>query len=971
MNFSVLDAKGLYTYNNPLGSQSIPGSMKVADNVNCDQVGITTTRRGFEFYSDQQFTVTDGFITKLFVYQNRLFASYNDGQFAYDDGTGVWTTYGSGFLMLPPTDGFLHQMQAGGNSYFTTSNGIYKLSGLNSNPPYAAGAPAGLDTTTVVSAQIASGFLEGASQCAYSIVWGYTDESNLQIVGAPSAAAYAANTQSAGASNNANVIVNFTVPPFVVDNSTLPWFYQIYRTPNTGSLSVPPGNNYQLVAQVDAVAGDYSLRYVSYEDTVLDSLLGAFLYTADGQPDVGNPYNQPPLALDAAYFNSMAFYANYSTLQNVLFTLVAVGASDGIQVGDTFSIKDSASATTYTYTGALSTAGTSVSGGTPALTATALNFSVNIDGDGAQAIVVDDAGTHTGAAVASAIQVAIRALTANSEFNQDSIDAVTCVYTTVYTITSGAIAGNGQASSVVVTGAGALTLKLGVANGGTETAGTNANNPTTRTFAIYTAGSPAVDIQTTAQNLISVINRDPNNDFYTAQYVSSFSGLPGQMQLFAQNLSQEFFSLTSSRTTAWTPALPTTGVTYASSNVTVQNYLAISQVGKPESVPPSFTLPVGSPNFPIQRIIPVRTALIVIKPQEGVFQVTGTTPTTLTVTTLDTTAFINGSETLAPLNNSGYFFTTQGVMLVNESGCEIMSRNVQGDVLALASHLYPDFPTLAFGLGYQSDNAYILFLQQEPTDDYSTLQYRYNWITQAWTNWDIPCTAAVVNTANDRLYLATPDGFILEERKSFTNQDYADPTTTIGISSIDTDEMTMVLLDSSEVGVGDQISQVDGPTTYTATVTANDVVTNEITVSSTDGFVVGAAQDTAAIDSTITFMPTSCGYPAFVKKFTTWNFEFSNISFDTCTVSFATDFYPNPESVTLEPNLSGEWGTFPWGTNPWGVTQQTLQPIPTYSTKNTSLGHWTNVTLNLKQAFTGFGLCGYTIFFNFLGERSR
>ncbi len=339
------------------------------------------------------------------------------------------------------------------------------------------------------------------------------------------------------------------------------------------------------------------------------------------------------------------------------------------------------------------------------------------------------------------------------------------------------------------------------------------------------------------------------------------------------------------------------------------------------------------------------------------------------MTTLDTTAFINGSETMAALNNSGYFFTTQGVMLVNESGCEIMSRNVQGDILALASHLYPNFQNLAFSVGYQSDNAYIVFLQQNPTDTYSNLQYRYNWITQSWTNWNIPCTAAVVNTANDRLYLATPDGFILEERKTFTNQDYADQTNDITISSIGTG--TFTLADSSNVNVGDQISQVAGPATFTAFVIANNLITNVINVSSTDGFVTGTAQDTASINSTVTFAPTSCGYPAFIKRFTTWNFEFANVAFNKCLASFTTDFYPNPESVSLVPHISGEWGTFPWGFNPWGVTQQTLQPISTYSTKNTSLGHWTNVTLNLQQAFSGFDLAGYTIFFGFLGERSR
>ena len=166
MYFSVLDSRGLYTFANPLGTQSVPGSMSAAMNVNCDQVGITTTRRGFDYYSSQQLPVTNGYITNLFVYENTLYASFNGGQFAQDNGSGTWTTYGSGFKMLPPSGGFLHQMLAGGNSYFTTSNGIYKLSGVNSTPPVQAGAPAALDTQVAVSGKISSGFLNAQSQCA-------------------------------------------------------------------------------------------------------------------------------------------------------------------------------------------------------------------------------------------------------------------------------------------------------------------------------------------------------------------------------------------------------------------------------------------------------------------------------------------------------------------------------------------------------------------------------------------------------------------------------------------------------------------------------------------------------------------------------------------------------------------------------------------------------------------------------------
>ena len=849
MYFSVLDAKGIYSYANNLGTQAPAGAVLVAQNVNCDQIGNYTIRRGFEYYSDQQLTVTYGLIAKLFCYANQLFASYNGGAFAFDNGAGTWTAY-STFTMLPPTGGFLHQMLAGGNAYYTTNNGMYKLSGPATSdavPPIPAGAPVALDTVVTVGSQINSGFLNAQSQCAYEIVWGYTDNENLQIIGAQSYPAFASNTQSAGANNNANTTVVFSIPPFVEQTKQLPWFYQIYRTPNTGSLTVPPGNNFQLVAQGSPASGDYTNNYISYADDTLDSLLGADLYSDDGQPNAGNPYNQPPLALDSAYFNSMAFYANISTLQDVFLTLDSVGATAGIQSGDTITITDSGSGDAYVYTAGAS------------------------------------------------------------------------------------------------------------------------NVPSTRHFAVYSSGTPSVNIQTTAQNLVSVINQDPNNSLFIIQYISGYSGLPGQMQIFAQNLSQGFFSVISSRTTCWAPALPSSGTAYASANVTQQNYLAVSLLAMPESVPPSFLEPIGSPNFPIEKLIPVRTALIVVKPEEGVFMVTGTSPQSLTVTTLDTTAFVKGSETLVALNNAGYFFTTQGVMSVNESGCEIMSRNIQGDILALSS--YSNFPTLSFGIGYQSDNAYILFCQENATDTYSTVQYRYNWITQGWTTWNIPCTAAVINTADDKLYLATPEGYILEERKTFTQLDFADETNVITIESIGT--LTMTLSDSANVNVGDEIVQTNDDVTYNALVTSNDTISNVIGVSTTSGFITGSAGDTGAINSTITYMPTNCGYPAFVKKFTTFGFEFQDISFAECTASFTTDFYPNAESVTLIPTNSNTWGTFQWGTVPWGVTAPALQPITTYATKNTSIAHWINVTVSLQQAYTGFTLSGYSIFFNFLGERSR
>jgi hypothetical protein len=118
-------------------------------------------------------------------------------------------------------------------------------------------------------------------------------------------------------------------------------------------------------------------------------------------------------------------------------------------------------ATRGTSAGATSPS-TNISGGTDN------KFLVSVDGSGPQEIALTLTGLTSGAAIATAIQQAIRAL------EGDEFDAVTCVYgSTKYTITSGTA---GTGSSVVVTDAPAANLaddlKLGTANGGTETAGT-------------------------------------------------------------------------------------------------------------------------------------------------------------------------------------------------------------------------------------------------------------------------------------------------------------------------------------------------------------------------------------------------------------------------------------------------------------------------------------------------------------------
>ena len=86
-------------------------------------------------------------------------------------------------------------------------------------------------------------------------------------------------------------------------------------------------------------------------DSIPDSLLGAFIYTADGQP-FNAPNDVAPLSLDMTTYQNMIFYVNFVTIQSADVTLDSVGAPNGLQIGDTFKITDINSSTTYTYTGA-------------------------------------------------------------------------------------------------------------------------------------------------------------------------------------------------------------------------------------------------------------------------------------------------------------------------------------------------------------------------------------------------------------------------------------------------------------------------------------------------------------------------------------------------------------------------------------------------------------------------------------------
>lgn len=827
-----LDNKGLYTFNNLL-SQVPPGAMTIANNVNIDRPGIAETRRGFDFYGDQLVSPA----IKGFNYDETLLWYLTNGSLVYDsDSAGTWVTYSGSFF--PPDGSFLFSTQSSGNFYFTTNNGVYKLDSVTATPRLS-GVPAALDIQGAISG--VGNAVNDMSQVGYQILFGYIDANQNLILGTPSEFLFVSN--SSGSAQKVTLTID------IPNGLTTDYFVQIYRTANTGSLSIPPGNNFQLAIEHQLTAPELVAKSLTIDDNVPDSLLGAFIYTADGQP-ANFPNDVPPLALDITTFQSMTFYVNYKTVQTVDFTLDSVGAPFGIQIGDTFRITDVGSAVTYTYTGA------------------------------------------------------------------------------------------------------------------------GANNAAARQFKVDTSGTIAENIDSTARNLVAMINQDPANTLYYAYYITGENILPGAVTIKSQNLQNGQFYLNSSRQTCWTPQIPSAGSTYISGNNARPNGFLVSKVNQPEAVPLAYEylLQSGQTNIIIFRAVALQDAVYMFT-SGGVFRITGSDPTALQTLLFDSSAQIVGLNTPEILNNSIYYCSTQAVCSISSGGNQIMSRNIERDILHLET--LSTFPGLAYGCAYESDRRYLMWTPNDDNNNLQVIAKAYNWITQTWTDWPIIAGAAIVSQAVNRLFIADNLGNIFQERKSFTNTDFADQAYNVVITSANTTLETITLANSSNVQINDVIQQTVGADQFSTQVLGNNILTGVLDVRDASGFTAGAAIDYRSIQTQIQYAPIHGGFAEYVKGWTSWQFMFSNANFATIKLAMSSDWNPGGEIVELSPVQLGGWGTQSWGTFNWGVSTIPEQIISTWPTKNTRYSHWTIINLQLTQAFTSLALDGVSATFDIVGTRGR
>lgn len=255
--------------------------------------------------------------------------------------------------------------------------------------------------------------------------------------------------------------------------------------------------------------------------------------------------------------------------------------------------------------------------------------------------------------------------------------------------------------------------------------------------------------------------------------------------------------------------------TLASENERAPNRVYFSKPQQPEAVPVVNYFELGAKDKEILRIFPLRDSLFVFK-EDGLYRISGET-TPFNQTLFDSSCILLAPDSVTVSNNQVYAWTTQGISTVSESGVSpSLSRPIDTQILKLSTTQYTNFKTATFGVGYESDNSYLVWTVSSPTDTVATICYRYSNLTNSWTVYDKSSTCAVVHPVEDKLYLGAGDVNAMEmERKDFSRFDYSERETTATVPFFGSFNKSIVLDSVNGITVGDVIGQ-----TQTVTISA-------------------------------------------------------------------------------------------------------------------------------------------------------
>ncbi len=323
------------------------------------------------------------------------------------------------------------------------------------------------------------------------------------------------------------------------------------------------------------------------------------------------------------------------------------------------------------------------------------------------------------------------------------------------------------------------------------------------------AATPSQQIDETARSLVNIINKNSNDVVY-AFYLSGPNDIPGKILLEVRDIGTSEFTVVANDAntgSSFNPSLPpAVGASeFKGESESLANRLYFSKIQQPEAVPIVNFIDVGPQDRGISRVLSLRESLFILK-EDGIYRLTGLNGA-FTVDLFDESTKIIAPDSAVVLNNQIYCLTNQGVAVISDTGVNIISKQLDNVFQIITSSNY-NFRLTSFGVSYETDRSYILWLPSNTIDDVATQAYRYNTFTQSWTRYPISKTCGLVNSGDDKLYLGASDqNFIERERKNFNRTDYSDREFDINIPSESVDRVTVDLSVSNLAEIGDALVQ--------------------------------------------------------------------------------------------------------------------------------------------------------------------
>ena len=855
---------GLWLSPSPLGDNAPDGALAVADNCIIRNAGILESRRGFDVQSSQ------AGLLSLADYSGNLVGATNAKaktyySSAWHDVADITLSGMPGPYPLPlffTSRGALYSMSGSGLKRSGTVSDAMQLAGLIRAAPFTASSLSLYVSGTSVG-------IPDGSAVAYVVVYQRSvfngTEERFGIISPPGAPMSIVN--HSGSDRAVQVVV--PLGPQLVAGDTV----QIYRT--VSAASGTPSNEYFLAQTFIVDSAMRAANSFTFVDAVPDAYLGEALYTNQSQEGAGQENDAPPRSADVCQFLGTTIYANTVGYYRMALKLVAgyvdrtgtaVPVPNGLQKGDilTFTINS-----------------------TPVVLVANTDFATN-------AALWDVPGYI--------VQSLADALNANSTV-KTAFQA--SAYKDAETVLLEAISPTVAVWTLQIT-----STRYDIPIGGIV----QQASPATSALVSPTATGPGpLGLLVTLDAVVADTN------FPTGTYVSDAAG--GATFLYTNPKTPTPAAGTASTTAyTWRHAYPwtawvvtgiqlTTPGAYRADNAADAAGLSFSKFQQPDAVPLENSLTVGSPTYPIVRIIPLRQSVLIFKQGDGIWQLTGTGPSNFAAVPYDLTTQIAQPWSAAAINDNVCFVSTKGPVGVNESGGVFplgppgADCPIRDQILEINS--FSSSAKYMFGVGYESEKDYILWTPSSNSDTASAEAWVFNLSQRAWTRWPLAAVTGFVNALTDNKLFYTDGTTVFQERKTYTSADYQDGANgTISISAVSGN----VLSTASTTAIGDYITKGGAAGWVLSRVAGVSITLTGVTGT----FTTGTATRQVCIPCTITRVPLAGadGNPGISRRYQEVAYNFRR---------FVAPWLQIDQTTSLNPNN----GSYPYNvyptTNGYGV----------------------------------------------------